>query len=219
MAFTTPTTPNLLDFTTFVYANGIPSADLPSGSLATVTIDTSGNLTAASFTGTVSAGMALTGTGITDGTTLATWDSTSLTGTVSPVPSAAVSDTAVGVWSAYLWWSLNQAENTVLPPPPFLVPIIWVLATYNLGLHILIRIAQDSPGQTFFTNLRTQFQIGSFISGVLANASDEGTGAQLVVAEAFKNLSLANLDCLKTPYGREYLMYIQEYGPTIVGVC
>lgn len=32
MSFVTPNVPNITDFTTYVYAQGVPSADLPSGS-------------------------------------------------------------------------------------------------------------------------------------------------------------------------------------------
>ncbi len=218
MSFTNPTTPNLTDFAAFVYANGASSPVLPFGSMGTVAIDTSGNLTAATQSGTVSAGMALVGTGLIDTTYLSTYSPTSFTGTVSPVPSSAVSDATVAAWSPYLAWAFNQASGANLNPPPFLTPIIWVLATYNYGMHLLLKIAQDQPNQSFFQNLRTQFKLGSFLAGVLSNASDEGTGAAIVVADPFKNLSLGNLDLLKTPYGREYLAYIQSYGPTIVGV-
>ena len=218
MAFANPSTPNLADFIAFVYNHGITSVTLPSGSLTTVAINTSGNLTATSVMGTVSAGMILIGTGLSDNTVLSTFDSTTLTGTVSPAPAIAVNDATVNAWSAYLSWAFSQATGASPDPPPLLAPIIWVLATYNLGLHILLRIAQDVSGQTFFQDTRTSFKLGSFISGVLANATDEATGAQLVVSDAFKKLSLGNLDLLKTPYGQEYLMYIQQYGPTIVGV-
>lgn len=218
MAFSNPNTPNLADFITFVYSNGVTGTVLPFGSLGTVTVDTSGNLTAVTSSGTVQEGMVLIGTGLTDNTVLETFNSSTLVGTVSPAPSVAVSDATVNAWSPYLAWSFGQASGASPDPPPGLVPIIWVLATYNLGFHVLLRIAQDVSGQTFFQDMRTSFKIGSFVSGVLANANDENTGAQLVVPEAFKKLSLGNLDLLKTPYGREYLMYIQQYGPTIVGV-
>ena len=218
MAFSNPTTPNLADFITFVYSNGVGNTQLPFGVLSAVTVDTSGNLTATSVSGTVAAGMVLIGTGLSNNTILETFNSSTLTGTVSPFPSSAVSDPTVNAWSPYLAWAFGQASGAALDPPPCLAPIIWVLATYNLGMHILIRIAQDVSGQTFFQGLRTSFKIGSFIAGVLTNAGDEGTNAGLLIPEAFKKLSLGNLDLLKTPYGREYLMYIQQYGPTIVGV-
>ena len=218
MAFSNPTTPNLADFITFVYSNGVGNTQLPFGVLSAVTVDTSGNLTVTSVSGTVAAGMVLIGTGLSNNTILETFNSSTLTGTVSPFPSSAVSDPTVNAWSPYLTWAFGQATGASPDPPPLLAPIIWVLATYNLGMHVLLRIAQDVSGQTFFQTNRATFKLGSFVSGVLSASNDENTGVQLVVPEAFKKLSLGNLDLLKTPYGQEYLMYIQQYGPTIVGV-
>ena len=218
MAFSNPTTPNLADFITFVYSNGVSNTQLPSGVLNVVTVDASGNLTATSVSGTVAAGMVLIGTGLANNATLVSYDSSTLTGTVSPAPSVAISGATVNAWSPYLTWAFGQATGASPDPPPLLAPIIWVLATYNLGMHVLLRIAQDVSGQTFFQDTRTDFKIGSFVSGVLSASNDENTGNQIVVPEAFKKLSLGNLDLLKTPYGQEYLMYIQQYGPTIVGV-
>lgn len=217
--FSNPTTANLDDFATFVYANGVSGAQLPFGTLSGVSIDTSGNLTATSSSGTVAVGMVLSASGLSGNIYLASFDSSTLTGTVNPPPQTAISDIAtVNVWSAYLAWSFTQAMGTILDNPPGLTIMIWILAAYNLGMHFLIRIAQDVPRQTFFQDLRTTFKIGSFAAGVIANASDEGTSAALVVPEAFKRLSLGNIEHLKTPYGRQYLEFIQQYGPTIVGV-
>ena len=218
MAFSNPTTTTLADFITFVYSNGVSNTQLPSGVLNVVTVDASGNLTATSVSGTVAAGMVLIGTGLANNATLVSYDSSTLTGTVSPAPSVAISGATVNAWSPYLTWAFGQATGASPDPPPLLAPIIWVLATYNLGMHVLLRIAQDVSGQTFFQTNRATFKLGSFVSGVLSASNDENTGVQLVVPEAFKKLSLGNLDLLKTPYGQEYLMYIQQYGPTIVGV-
>ena len=218
MAFSNPTTTTLADFITFVYSNGVSNTQLPSGVLNVVTVDASGNLTATSVSGTVAAGMVLIGTGLANNATLVSYDSSTLTGTVSPAPSVAISGATVNAWSPYLTWAFGQATGASPDPPPLLAPIIWVLATYNLGMHVLLRIAQDVSGQTFFQTNRKDFKLGSFVSGVLSASNDENTGVQLVVPEAFKKLSLGNLDLLKTPYGQEYLMYIQQYGPTIVGV-
>ena len=218
MSFANPTTPNLSDFITFVYSNGVNQSVLPYGVLNNVSVNTSGDLAAGSITGTITAGMVLIGTGLANNATLVSYDSSTLTGTVSPAPSVAISGATVNAWSPYLALAFGQATGASPDPPPLLAPIIWVLATYNLGMHVLLRIAQDVSGQTFFQTNRATFKLGSFVSGVLSASNDENTGVQLVVPEAFKKLSLGNLDLLKTPYGQEYLMYIQQYGPTIVGV-
>ena len=124
MAFSNQTTPNLADFITFVYSNGVGNAQLPFGVLNTVTVDTSGNLTATSVSGTVAAGMVLIGTGLSNNTILETFNSSTLTGTVSPFPSSSVSDPTVNAWSPYLAWAFGQASGAALDPPPCLAPII-----------------------------------------------------------------------------------------------
>ncbi len=40
----------------------------------------------------------------------------------------------------------------------------------------------------------------------------------MVVQEAAKNFTLANLQNLKTPWGRTYLGFAQAYGPSIIGL-
>jgi hypothetical protein len=70
----------------------------------------------------------------------------------------------------------------------------------------------------FFKNLRQQFNLLSFIPGIVTSASDQGTQASLTVPDAFKNLTMQDLDLIKTPWGRAYLFYAQKAGPTVVGV-
>ncbi|WP_455387436.1 hypothetical protein [Petrachloros mirabilis] len=218
--FTQPSTPNLPDFESFVLAQGVPTSDIPSGTLTTVTIDTSGNLTAASTTGTIQAGQFLYGTGIPDGTYIATWTGTS--GTVSPAPSTAVSTGSAQAFSQYVAWALNYAIAVAMPGPgngPGIAGMsgMYVLAVYNLGTHQLLKIAQDQPNQTFFTTIRQTYRLTSLVPGPVMASADQATSETLVVPEFFKTLTLSELDLLKTPYGRDYLGYAQMYGPTIVG--
>lgn len=151
MAFVNPSTPNLADFTTFVYDQGVTTAVLPTDSV-------------------------------------------------------------------YLGYAFEHAFNSALTPPSDLAPIIYVIAVYDLGMHRLIKITQDVSGSTYFKVLRINFRIGSFLAGVLASSSDEGTSGNLDVASPLKNLMLSDLDLLKTPYGRDYLAYAQTYGPTVWGI-
>lgn len=212
--FTNPTAPNLPDFSTFVLNQGVPSADLPSGTLTTVVIDASGNLTAASETGTVAVGMALVGMGIN--TYIATWNGTS--GTVSPVPSAAASASTASTYSPYLAWAFTAAMGITLTPPPCMPAIEYVMAAYNYGMHKLLKIGQDQGGQTFFATQRAAFNLMSFKAGPVGASSDNGTSSTLVTPDFLKGLTMSDLDLLLTPWGREYLAYSQDYGPSIVGV-
>lgn len=91
-------------------------------------------------------------------------------------------------------------------------PSIYELAVYNLGGDMLINFAADQPGQTFFAAARASYGINSFVAGVVGASADESTSESLVVPEAMKNLTLQNLQNLKTPYGRQYLYYAQAFG-------
>lgn len=215
--FTDPTTPNLADFYSVAIGQGVPTADLPSGTLSTVTIDTSGSISALATSGTVQAGMILS---TPLGTYLATWNTTS--GTVSPVPTEPVSEASITVYSPYVGWALNYAIQVALPGPQIGAGLSgfagqYILAVYNLALHQLLKIAQDQPNQSFFTQARAQYKIGTLIPGVVMASGDQATSETLVVPEFFKNLTLSELDLVKTPYGRDYLGYAQMYGPSIVG--
>lgn len=91
-------------------------------------------------------------------------------------------------------------------------------AVYNLAGDTLINIAQDQNGRSYFTKLRKVLNINGFVSGVVSGAADETTSASIVVQEAAKNFTLANIQLLKTPYGRAYLAIAQSYGPSAWGI-
>lgn len=102
------------------------------------------------------------------------------------------------------------------------IPVnIYTLAVYNLGGDNIINFAPDvaaAPNDTYFADLRTKFNTYAFVSGVIQSSNDESTGNSMIVQEAAKNFTLANLQNLKTPWGRAYLAYAQSYGPSIVGL-
>lgn len=83
-------------------------------------------------------------------------------------------------------------------------------ATYSLGGHILVKYASDQTGQTFFSNLRTQYNINGFVAGVVNSASDQGTGEGLTVPKFFDEFQMSDLDNVKTPWGRDYLAIAQK---------
>ena len=91
-------------------------------------------------------------------------------------------------------------------------------AVYNLGVDIIYNVAQDQVGQTFFAAARKTWNIYGFVSGVISNANDEGTGASLVVPDSLSQLSLADLQNLRTPWGRAYLAIAQKWGPDLFGI-
>jgi len=216
--FIQPGIPNLTDFNTYVLNQGVPASDIPSGALSGVSIDTSGNLVAAGSTGTVTAGMILSGSGIAPDTYLTAWTQASLTGTVFPVPLVALSGLSLSASTAQVSWAFDYAVNRVMTGGSSMPGSVYTLAVYNLGMHQLLKIGQDITPSTFFSGARQQYGITSFVGGVISATADQNSSNAIAVPEAFKNLGFSNLDALKTPWGREYLAYAQEYGPYVVGV-
>jgi hypothetical protein len=106
---------------------------------------------------------------------------------------------------------------------------IFALCVYNLGASNVFAYAQDLPGAAmvegsgkpglpFFQWSRKQWNVNGFVSGVISGSSDESTSQTLVVQEAAKAFTLANLQQLKDPYGRQYLAMAQSYGPSTWGL-
>ena len=103
-------------------------------------------------------------------------------------------------------------------------PVIYTVMVYNLAGATLIEIAPDvqppvvyKDGLSYFEYWRGQFGLTSFVGGTIASTSDEGTSESLNVPDNLKQLTLADLSLLKTPWGRVYLSYAEKYG-TIVGL-
>lgn len=96
-------------------------------------------------------------------------------------------------------------------------PLEYQLAVYCLGTSNVINYAQDQsdappPDNKFFEKLREKFHIFDFVAGVVESSSDNGTSQGLAVPDSLRNLTLADLQYLKDPYGRRYLAFAQKYG-------
>jgi hypothetical protein len=104
---------------------------------------------------------------------------------------------------------------------------VYAIAVYNLAADFLINIAQDQPGDPVVPNsgtgnnpnglrywafLRSRYHIDSFVPGVIQTSSDEGTSVGYVVPDQFSQFSVADLQNLKTPFGRRYLGIAQSFG-------
>jgi hypothetical protein len=92
----------------------------------------------------------------------------------------------------------------------------YVMAVYNLALHIWVVQGDDLPGQTFFSNTRTSMKLLEFTGGVVQSSNDETTGNTLAVVEGYKTLPIYALDYHKTPWGIKYLAYATRYGSSVV---
>jgi len=102
---------------------------------------------------------------------------------------------------------------------------IYTLAVYNLGGDNLINYAPDVPdapvyknGLPFFAYMRSQFHISAFVAGVVESSSDQGTGESLAVPDALRQLTIGQLQNLRTPWGRQYLTFAQSWGPNLWGL-
>ena len=107
--------------------------------------------------------------------------------------------------------ALHLARAPVVMPGPSL----YVLAVYNLGMDRLVNFCPDQLGQSTFEKLRQKFELYSFKPGVIASTGDVSTSASYLNPEVMKNLSLLDLQTLKTPWGRTYMSLAQQYGGVI----
>lgn len=123
--------------------------------------------------------------------------------------------------SQYFFWAYNQAISLVNRRIA-VVPLQYMLAVYNLAGDILINLAQDptgapnvpgsNPPTPFFAWTRKQLNINSFVTGVVTSTSDQGTSQSMEVPEQVKTFTLADLQNLKTPWGRNYIGIAQAVG-------
>jgi hypothetical protein len=120
----------------------------------------------------------------------------------------------------------NQAQAAV--PVGMDGTTVYTLMVYNLATDNLVNFAQDVPGAPnfldpngflpddpplpFFAGMRKQWGINNFAAGVVASTSDVSTSTSLEIPEQFKQFTIANLRNLKTPWGRQYLEFAQDYG-------
>lgn len=95
---------------------------------------------------------------------------------------------------------------------------LYVLAVYNLATDRLINYAVDLPGQDYFANLRSQWNLNAPVAGVATSGSDQSTSSSWLNPEQLKTLTLANLQQMRTPFGLSYLGFAQSYGQTLWGL-
>lgn len=123
--------------------------------------------------------------------------------------------------SPYFFWAYAQACSLVNRQIR-IVPVMYLIAVYNLAGAILLNIAQDvldappvegsKPPQPFFAYTRKQLNLNSFVTGTISSTSDQGTSESLVVPKQLETLTLADLQLAKTPWGQEYLGIAQSVG-------
>lgn len=210
--FTNPTTPNATDYLAFLYGTvGIPRENFPSAS-GTAMSGSSTTLTDSSAAWLVNQWAAYNLDDLTQGETSIVISNTSATLTFAAMPLAVAPGDAYLIAPQWLFTTLAVAQGIVNEVLSCLQAPLYVLAVYNLATDRLINYASDVAGQTFFMDQRTKFRLLDVSVGVSAAASDQGTAVGILNPEVMKNFTLANLQYMKTPWGREYLGIAQSVG-------
>ena len=119
--------------------------------------------------------------------------------------------------SPWIPYTLQLSLDTVNCVLICVAPNEAVLAQYNLAADTLINYVPDQPGQTFFADFRKELGVNAISTGVVTESHDEATGSSFQVPDQFKELTLGDLQTLKTPYGRAYMAFAQKYGQTLWG--
>jgi hypothetical protein len=99
---------------------------------------------------------------------------------------------------------------------------MYAVAVYNCAADMLVNIAVDDPNapppfDTYWSDLRSKLGINNFVPGMVTSSSDQGTSTSLTLPDFFKNLTLGDLQQMKTPWGRMYLQIAQSWG-TVWGI-
>jgi hypothetical protein len=127
--------------------------------------------------------------------------------TIVQVPSSALPTN-----SPYLSWALSYAEEKTLLVLYAVGQDYYCFAVYLLATSFLINWCPDQPGQQFFTNLRSQWNLTGFVGGTVQSSADQATSESLLSPEFLKGLTLDQLQALKDPYGRQFLSMQQGLG-------
>lgn len=136
--------------------------------------------------------------------------------------SMGINNTVLPDNSPFLVWAFEVAIELVNRRIAQASTIMYIRAVYNLAADNLINYAQDTadappvvgskPPLPFFANTRARLNINSFVTGVISSTSDEGTSESMVVPEAVRSFTIADLQNLKTPWGRAYIGIAQSVG-------
>lgn len=123
--------------------------------------------------------------------------------TIMGIKTSDLADGDPAVEFAYCF-ALNYVNCAILSFSPFM----YTTAVYNLAADMLLQFA-NSP---YFITYRQSNNLLKFTAGVISSSYDESTGQSVANPVALTNLTLQDLQNLKTPYGRQYLAIAQQFG-------
>lgn len=223
MAYVSPSTPNLADFITFCRGQGVVAAvlaaDAPDfqwsfdfavdrcpcapGMPAGPYVNACYNLGLHSL---IEMAQDQTGLGIT----ALAWGNGLVTATAAVALGYDVGETF-------------QAKVVGAAPAAYTGPICATVTgaqsfTYPLETNPGAATAPGMFNMQFFAAARKSFQLNAMVAGPVESTGDQGTNTKLIAPDFFKNLTMEDLDLIKTPWGRRYLAFAMKAGPTVVGV-
>jgi hypothetical protein len=134
---------------------------------------------------------------------------------VMAVPESVLPDDSI-----YIQMSFDIAMEFVNQYINIVNPGVFTVAVYNLAGNFLVNIAQDDPdavpppdnAATYWADLRSSLNLNSFVPGLVDNAADQGTSAGLQLLASMEDLTIGDLQMLKTPWGRVYMGIAQCVG-------
>jgi hypothetical protein len=133
-------------------------------------------------------------------------------GFVQFIRAAGIDSASLPDASTYIDAALALSIEIVYEPMASASPLMYDQAVYNLGMSTLVETAPDQTNKTTFFDLRKSFNINGFVPGVVQSSGDEGTYSSMLVPDFFKNLTFADLQYIKTPWGRAYMAIAQRVG-------
>ena len=231
MAWINPTSPNIGDFFTFCYQQGVPDSDLPNVAFS-ITNGGSGYITAPAVTigaptigatmtaaASVSGGVVTALIAINPGTNYGSLPAVTIAAPPSGGTQAAAEVTALAspFPAQVLNSSLLRTINDNAGAPILGELSSYVMAVYNMAFHQLLKFCPDQSGQTFFATARKAYNLANMRPGIIMAAGDQGSSQTMIVPEFFQHISLEALEATKTPWGQYWVSYQQMYGQTIWG--
>lgn len=92
---------------------------------------------------------------------------------------------------------------------------LYETCVYNLAASYLLKCAPDNPQSAqprYWADIRKSLGMNATTPGLIQSSSDNGTSQSWMIPDSLKNLSLADLDAMKNPYGQFYLSIMQQFG-------
>lgn len=138
-------------------------------------------------------------------------------------------------WANGLATLTLTVQNSVQPGDPISVsgisPVAYdaapnkpvIVNSVTPGVNQITYVISPNPGpgsvlagaqvsELYFYRARAAFGINRVSVGVVTSAGDQGTSTGLLNPEFMQNLTLADLQYLKTPYGQAYVSIAQRFG-------